>query len=152
MFVSTFPSLPNGYMRKKENVSVLWKKCRISLRNGLRRIAYLSIFQTTQADQMRITLVLLGLSLRDKLCLFLHSLLYLMDRRQKERTFPFYEKSQISLRNGLRKIPFLTNFRITQEDQMRITLVLLGLSLWDKLCLFLHFLLYLMDIREKERA
>ena len=42
---------------------------------------------------MRITLVLLGLSLRDKLCLFLHFLLYLIDIKEKERTFLFYEKN-----------------------------------------------------------
>ena len=46
---------------------------------------------------MRITLVLIGLSLRDKLCLFLHFLLYLKDMREKERTFPFYEKNAVSL-------------------------------------------------------
>ena len=86
-------------------------------------------FWTTQEDQMRITLVLLGLSLWDKLCLFLHFLLYLMDILDKEKTFPFYEKNAISVYGTDLEKSRLCKFRTTQEDQMLMTLVLLGLSL-----------------------
>ena len=76
LFVSSFPSLSYQHARTRENVSVLWKKCRIFLQDRLWKISSWSILWTTKEDQTCITWVIHGLSLRNKVCLFLHFLLY----------------------------------------------------------------------------
>ena len=132
----------------KRTFSVLWKKYRIFMRGQLRRIPSWSIFSTIKED---ITWVLIDLSLRDKVCLFLNILLYHIYISEEDNTFPFYKKKccNISLRDQPERILSWSIFRTTQ-DQTCITCFLLGLSLRE-LCLFLQILLYHINIIEKDK-
>ena len=83
--------------KNKRYFSIIWKKCRIFWQDGLWKISSWSILWNTQEDQTCISWIIVGLSLRNKVCLFLHSLLYHICMQEQEKTFPFHEKNTISL-------------------------------------------------------
>ena len=138
VFVSSFPSLSyqhHLHARTRNKLSVLWKKCHISLQDGLWKIPSWSSHD---------------LSLRNTACLFLHFLLYHISMQEQEKIFSSMKKVPYLLQDGLRNIPSWSILWTTQEDQTCITWVVHGLSLRNKVCLSLHFLLYHISMQEQE--
>ena len=138
VFVSSFPSLSyqhHLHARTRNKFSVLWKKCHISLQDGLWKIPSWSTHD---------------LSLRNTACLFLHFLLYHISMQEQEKIFSSMKKVPYLLQDGLRNIPSWSILWTNQEDQTCITWVVHGLSLRNKVCLSLHFLLYHISMQEQE--
>ena len=136
---------------KRENITFLWKKPVSLSWADLEEFCHGQFFYCTRKPNVFHLSYTRSFS-TGKNCFYLHVLLYHFCIKEKEITFSFYEKKLYLFVMQTIKNPSLVNFLDNRMRWSWITWVKLGLSLQDKLCLFLNFFLYHIYIQEKEKT